>query len=297
MTRAPCSAAISDAKSPAAPAPTTIEVARLLGHGGYGTGVPQWFRHDAGLAHDIPGHPERPARITALEAELERHDWFGWERVEAPRATREQLERVHPAAHVDGIEALSAAGGGAIDMDTTVAPGTFEAALRAAGGAVALVDSLLAGGRAVRLLGAAAARGTTPRPRARWASASSTTSPWPRRTRGPRTASSGCRSSTGTCTTATGPTTSSTPTRPCSSAPSTSGRCIPGTGAACDVGFGAGDGLHGQPARCPRARATRCYGSLVEHVVAPLVAEYAPGLVLVSAGFDAHRADPLATSR
>ena len=96
--------------------------------------MPPWLRHDAVLAHDIPGHPERPARIIALEAEMERHDWFGWERVEAPRATREQLERVHPAAHVDRIEALAAAGGGAIDLDTSVVPGTWEAALRAAGG-------------------------------------------------------------------------------------------------------------------------------------------------------------------
>ena len=40
---------------------------------------------------------------------MERHDWFGWERVEAPRATREQLSRVHPPAHVDLIEALSRA--------------------------------------------------------------------------------------------------------------------------------------------------------------------------------------------
>ena len=81
--------------------------------------MPSWFRHDAGLAHDVPGHPERPARIVALEAEMERHGWFGWERVEAPRVTRDQLSRVHPLLHVDAIAELSARGGGAIDMDTS----------------------------------------------------------------------------------------------------------------------------------------------------------------------------------
>src|SRR5918996_961499 len=108
--------------------------------------MPPWFRHDAGLAHDIPGHPERPARIVALEAEMERHGWFGWERLDSPRATRDQLSRVHPLAHVDFIADLSARGGGAIDMDTTAVAGTYEAALRAAGGAVALVDALLVDG-------------------------------------------------------------------------------------------------------------------------------------------------------
>src|SRR5215212_4054804 len=73
------------------------EIAGRRAHGRYGTGVsPTWFRHDAGLAHDIPGHPERPARIVALESEMVRNGWFGWEREDAPRATRDQLSRVHP---------------------------------------------------------------------------------------------------------------------------------------------------------------------------------------------------------
>ena len=133
-------------EQPCRPGSDHHEIARRLLHGRYGTGVPPWFRHDAGLAHDIPGHPERPARIVALEAEMERHDWFGWERIAAPRATRDQLSRVHPLSHVDLIAALSERGGGAIDMDTSAVAGTYEAALRAAGGAVALVDALLVDG-------------------------------------------------------------------------------------------------------------------------------------------------------
>ena len=54
-------------------------------------GAPLWFRHDASLAHDIPGHPERPERIRTLEAALARHDWFGWDVVESPEASREAL--------------------------------------------------------------------------------------------------------------------------------------------------------------------------------------------------------------
>ena len=116
----------------------------------YRTRVPSpaspWLRHDAHLAHDVPGHPERPARIRALEAEMSAHDWFGCERVEAPRVERELLLAVHPQSHVASIEALCAAGGGAIDADTYVMEGTYEAALRAAGGAAALADALLGEG-------------------------------------------------------------------------------------------------------------------------------------------------------
>ena len=105
-----------------------------------------WFRHDAHLAHDVPGHPERPARIRALEAEMSANGWFGCERVEAPRAERELLLAVHPESHVASIEALCAAGGGPIDADTYAMEGTYEAALRGAGGAAALTDALLGEG-------------------------------------------------------------------------------------------------------------------------------------------------------
>ena len=78
---------------------------------------------------------------------MERHGWFGWEPVAAPLATREQLTRVHSAAHVEFIAALSARGGGRIDLDTAAVAGTYDAALHAAGGAVALVDRMLGAAR------------------------------------------------------------------------------------------------------------------------------------------------------
>jgi acetoin utilization deacetylase AcuC-like enzyme len=70
----------------------------------------------------------------------------------------------------------------------------------------------------------------------------------------------------------------------------------PGTGPTSDVGSGAGTGYTvNMPV--PSGSGDDVYCSLVEHVAVPLGREYAPKLVLVSAGFDAHRADPLATLR
>src|SRR5215217_1258744 len=104
-----------------------------------------WLRHELSLAHDVPRHPERPERIVALEAEMERHGWFGCDVQSAPEAARESLLAVHPADHVDFIEDLCARGGGHIDMDTVAVPATFAAAVRAAGGTVALIDALMSG--------------------------------------------------------------------------------------------------------------------------------------------------------
>ena len=67
----------------------------------------------------------------------------------------------------------------------------------------------------------------------------------------------------------------------------------PGTGPARDVGSGAGEG-YTVNLPVPGGTGDAGYRSLVEHVVAPLIARLAPELVLVSAGFDAHRDDPLA---
>ena len=81
---------------------------------------------------------------------------------------------------------------GTIDYDTVAMPATYEAAVRSAGGAVALVDALLSRRGGDGLLGACARPGTTPSRRGRWGSASSATWRWRRGTRAPRTASSGC---------------------------------------------------------------------------------------------------------
>src|SRR4051794_35746512 len=68
------------------------------------------------------------------------------ELVEAPTVEREQLLRVHSAAHVDSIEAISERGGGQIDLDTVASAGSWQAALHSAGGAAHATDRLLAEG-------------------------------------------------------------------------------------------------------------------------------------------------------
>ena len=106
---------------------------------------PVLLRHPSSLEHDTGAHPESPRRIVAIERALASRDWLGWDVRLSPSDSRASIEAVHPGRHIDRIEALSARGGGMIDMDTVVSAGSFEAALHAAGGAVAMVDALLGG--------------------------------------------------------------------------------------------------------------------------------------------------------
>ena len=106
------------------------------------------FTHPACLAHD-PGewHPERPDRLRYVLRALEAEEFAPLLREPAPLATREQLERVHPAAYVASILAITPADGGRVmlDADTAMSAGSAEAALRSAGGAVAAVDAVMEG--------------------------------------------------------------------------------------------------------------------------------------------------------
>ena len=106
------------------------------------------FTHTACLGHD-PGsyHPECPARLRAVLEALEHPDFVSLLREQAPEATREQLERAHPARYVERVLALAPEPGEriALDPDTVVSDGTFGAVLRAAGAAVAAVDAVVEG--------------------------------------------------------------------------------------------------------------------------------------------------------
>jgi acetoin utilization deacetylase AcuC-like enzyme len=103
-----------------------------------------YVRHRSSFEHDTGGHPENARRVTAIEEAMSDRDWLGMELVEAPAATREQLERVHSASHVDAIEELAERGGGPIDLDTVASAGSWKAAQHAAGGAVLAAERLLA---------------------------------------------------------------------------------------------------------------------------------------------------------
>jgi len=104
------------------------------------------YTHAACLAHD-PGrhHPESPARLRAVLAALDDPEFAPLERREAPEAAREDLVRVHPRRHVEGIIAsIPKTGHVGIDADTVLSPASGEAALRAAGAVSAAVDAVVA---------------------------------------------------------------------------------------------------------------------------------------------------------
>jgi len=77
---------------------------------------------------------------------LDGPDFAALERRQAPCATRAQLALVHPESYIDAVLAtIPEAGYAALDMDTTVSPGSGEAALRAAGAVIAAVDAVFDG--------------------------------------------------------------------------------------------------------------------------------------------------------
>ncbi|MEO3433835.1 histone deacetylase family protein [Inquilinus sp. CAU 1745] len=105
------------------------------------------FAHDSCLDHDTgPGHPECAARLRAVRAALEGEAFMFLDRRDAPRATIDQLTRVHPADHVRrALAIIPETGWRDIDGDTVISPGSGEAALRAAGAVVAAVDAVMDG--------------------------------------------------------------------------------------------------------------------------------------------------------
>jgi acetoin utilization deacetylase AcuC-like enzyme len=105
------------------------------------------FTHSACLDHD-PGrfHPERPERLRAILAALDEDRFRRVERREAPRAADHQLALCHPVAFIEGVMgAVPPAGRHQLDGDTAVSPGSGEAALRAAGAVIAAVDAVMSG--------------------------------------------------------------------------------------------------------------------------------------------------------
>jgi acetoin utilization deacetylase AcuC-like enzyme len=104
--------------------------------------------HAACLDHDTgPWHPECPDRLRSVLQALEHPDFVPLLREQAPRATVDQLCAVHPREYVEAILAIRPADGTRhqIDSDTVMSPGSAEAALRAAGGAIAAVDAVMEG--------------------------------------------------------------------------------------------------------------------------------------------------------
>ncbi|HUC60978.1 MAG TPA: histone deacetylase family protein [Alphaproteobacteria bacterium] len=105
------------------------------------------FTHPACLGHDTgPHHPERPERLKAVLAALEGESFALLQRRSAPLADTAQIARVHPERFVEWLlEQIPSEGWSGIDGDTIVSPGSREAALRAAGAVCAAVDAVMSG--------------------------------------------------------------------------------------------------------------------------------------------------------
>jgi len=90
------------------------------------------------------GHPERPERLRAIEQALEAERFQSLAREQAPRAADEIVALAHPMEYVEAIRRASPANGLVrLDADTSMSPGSLEAALRAAGGATFAVDEVM----------------------------------------------------------------------------------------------------------------------------------------------------------
>jgi acetoin utilization deacetylase AcuC-like enzyme len=98
------------------------------------------------LSHDTGTHPEQPERLRAIVAELERSGLAAncirptWE-----PASRQRIERVHEAEHVDRMAAIAESGGGHADADTVISAASYDVATLAAGAACDAVDRVMKG--------------------------------------------------------------------------------------------------------------------------------------------------------
>ncbi len=257
------------------------------------------FEHPSSREHDprehVAEHPDKPERIEAIDAALASIDWLGWERRVAPAATRAELEAVHAAELVDRLERFSAAGGGQVDVDTFLDGTSYHAALHASGGACAMARALMAGEARVgfallrppghhaehsRAMGfclfnniAVAAQLAIAELGVRrvliidWDVHHGNGTAEIFRYRSDVLYASIHQAG-----------------------------IYPGTGPLADAGSGAGLGY---TLNLPVDAGTEgeVWRSLLEHVALPAATQFAPELVLISAGFDAHRADPLAGCR
>ncbi len=258
-----------------------------------------YFSHPACLEHDprvhMPEHPDTPERLLAIEAKLAAADWLGWERREAPSASDGELELVHSVRHIERIRELSEAGGGAIDGDTFVGEPSYRAALHAAGGACAMTRALMSGEASLGFAGVRPSGHHAEPDRAMGFCLFNNTAiaaalalaeldaervlvlDWDVH-HGNGTAEAFRRRSDVLFVSI-----------------HQSG-IYPGTGPLSDVGSGPGEG-YTINLPVPAGSEGDLWLSLIEHIVLPAAASFAPDLVLISAGFDAHHADPLAGCR
>jgi acetoin utilization deacetylase AcuC-like enzyme len=252
-----------------------------------------YLSHPSSHEHDTGPHPENASRLLAIEAALEQAGWPGLDRVEAPAASRDQLLRVHGAEHVDAIAAFCARGGGMIDVDTVAGPRSYEAALHAAGGAARAAEALLAGEADFAFCGLRPPGHHAERDRAMGfclfnnvavAAAHAIDAGGAERV---LILDWDVHHGNGT-------------EAIFADSPHVLYASIhqwplyPGTGSADFAGTGAGEGYTLNLPVSPGAGSEE-FLAIVQHVVVPVARDFAPGLIAISAGYDAHRDDPLAS--
>jgi acetoin utilization deacetylase AcuC-like enzyme len=263
----------------------------------YRTGIapPLYFRHESSLEHETGPHPEGPGRIPAIERELESRGWLGYELREAPEVDLGTLTAVHPERYVESIRATSEAGGAALDPDTVVSPGSWSAALHGAGGACALAEALMAREAPFGFCGLRPPGHHAEPARAMGFCLFNSVAVAARHALDALGAERvlvfdwDVHHGNGT-----NDVFHSDPRVLFASIHQSP--LYPGTGPLGDVGSGEGEGFS-LNLPVPPGSTEPTWLALVEHVVVPAARAFGPDLILVSAGFDAHRDDPLAQCR
>ncbi|HET8976925.1 MAG TPA: histone deacetylase [Solirubrobacteraceae bacterium] len=258
-----------------------------------------FFHHPSSRRHDpralAPDHPDSPERVAAIEAALGVARPAGLRQIAAPAATRDELMLAHSAAHIDFIRSLCESGGGRIDDDTTVGEASYDAALHAAGGACALVRTLAADPSETGFCALRPAGHHADRDRAMGFCLFNNVAiaaelavrelgvervlivDWDVH-HGNGTAEIFRRRADVMV------------------AGIHQAGLFPGTGALTDTGSGEGRGFTVN-VPVPAGSDDEVWLSVLEYVIVPIGREFRPGLILISAGYDAHRDDPLGDCR
>ena len=245
---------------------------------------PAWLQHIAG-----PMHPESPGRLRAIHRVLDAAPIAGIQHARPRRATREELLRVHAARHVDRVLAL-AGQDAQLDPDTAMSPGSTEAALLAAGAAAQLSLEVLRGevdngfalvrppghhAVADNAMGFCLFNNVAVAAEAALAHGARRVLvlDWDVHHGNGTQASFYSRRDVLFCSSHQFP-------------------FYPGSGAPNETGEGEGKGFTVNVA-LPGGQGDADYGAVFHDLFLPRAQQYRPDLVLVSAGFDPHRADPL----